>query len=172
MTSWNIVNIKLFCTRIMDTVTQDCTNLSNHIGPWFNYAMWVLSWLLVPYNGKHELTCLLLFTFWFVWRLCIFLFSYQLIDKFGSGFILCCLYLEIISSNFIEHRPSSIESFVKEVIMLILKVLLTYDYPGGGIIFRTVQTRPEAHPASCVIGTGPFPGEKAAGEWCWPSTFF
>ena len=35
-----------------------------------------------------------------------------------------------------------------------------------GIIFRAVQTRPEAHPASSAFGTGPFPGEKAAGEWC------
>ena len=141
--------------------------MDSHLGfyqpivPWFNYAMWVLSWLPIPCKGKHELTCLLLFTFWFVWRLHIFLFSYQLIDNFGRGFVLCCLYLEIISSNFIERMLNNIESSVKEVIMLILKVLLTSDYAGGGIVFRDVQTRPEAHPASCAIGTGPFPGEKS-----------
>jgi len=50
--------------------------------------------------------------------------------------------------------------------MLILKVLLTCDCPGGGIIFRDIQTHPEAHPASCAIGTGAFPGDKAAGMWC------
>jgi hypothetical protein len=31
-------------------------------------------------------------------------------------------------------------------------------------------TRP-AHPASCAMGTGSFPGVKAAGAWRWPLTF-
>jgi len=63
---------------------------------------------------------------------------------------------------------------MKEVLVPILNVLPTCDYPGGGIIFDAVQTPPppEAHPTSCDIGDGPFPGEKAAGEWCWPPTFF
>jgi hypothetical protein len=88
---------------------------------------------------------------------------YQFIDKFGSGFKFCCLYLEITSSNFIERVLRNIESSAKEVIMLILKVLLTWKYPGEGMILSAVQTGPEAHPASCVIGTSPFPGDKAAG---------
>jgi hypothetical protein len=32
--------------------------------------------------------------------------------------------------------------------------------PGGGEIFRTLQTGPGAHPASCTMGTGYFPGVK------------
>jgi hypothetical protein len=81
----------------------------------------------------------------------------------GSSYV---VYLESIFSNFIEMMLSNIESSVKEMIMLISKVLLTCDYPGGGIIFRAVQTSLEAHLASCAIGTGAFPGKKAAGEWC------
>ena len=32
--------------------------------------------------------------------------------------------------------------------------------PGGDKIFRPVQTDPEAHSASCAMGTGSFPGGK------------
>ena len=32
--------------------------------------------------------------------------------------------------------------------------------PGGDEIFR-----PGAHPASCTMGTGSFPGVEAAGAW-------
>jgi len=104
--------------------------------------------------------CLLLFTSWSVWRLCIFLFSYELIVKFGSGFILCYLFLEITSSAFIERMLSNIESFVKEMIMLILKVLMTGD---------NFSCHPEplrGSPNLLYHWTGPFPGDKAAGEWC------
>ena len=38
------------------------------------------------------------------------------------------------------------------------------DGPGGEIV--PVQTGPEAHPASCTVGTWSFPGGKAAGAWC------
>jgi hypothetical protein len=31
---------------------------------------------------------------------------------------------------------------------------------GGGESFRAVQTDPEAHPDSCTMGTGSFPGVK------------
>ena len=31
--------------------------------------------------------------------------------------------------------------------------------------FLPVQTGPGAHPASCIMGTGSFPGVEAAGEW-------
>ena len=31
--------------------------------------------------------------------------------------------------------------------------------------FPPVQTGPGAHPASCKIGTGSFPGVEAAGAW-------
>ena len=38
--------------------------------------------------------------------------------------------------------------------------------PGGRVRYSTsVQTGPGAHPASCTMGTGSFPGGKAAGEW-------
>jgi hypothetical protein len=32
--------------------------------------------------------------------------------------------------------------------------------PGGARFFAHVQTGPEAHPASCTMGTGSFPGVK------------
>jgi len=35
--------------------------------------------------------------------------------------------------------------------------------PGGGKIFRTIQTGPGAHPASYTMGTGSFQGVK----WPW-----
>ena len=38
--------------------------------------------------------------------------------------------------------------------------------------FPPVQTGPGAHPASCKMGTGSFPGVKCAGECCWPLTPF
>ena len=31
-----------------------------------------------------------------------------------------------------------------------------------------VQTCPGAHPTSCTMVTGSYPGGKAAGAWCWP----
>jgi hypothetical protein len=37
--------------------------------------------------------------------------------------------------------------------------------PGGDEIFRTRQTGPEAYPTSYTMGTGYFPGVKAAGAW-------
>jgi hypothetical protein len=40
--------------------------------------------------------------------------------------------------------------------------------PGGSDIFRSVQTGPEAQPASCTVGNNVFPGDKAAGAWRWP----
>jgi len=33
--------------------------------------------------------------------------------------------------------------------------------PGGGEIFRTCPDRPWAHPASCTMATGSFPGVKS-----------
>jgi hypothetical protein len=36
--------------------------------------------------------------------------------------------------------------------------------PGGGEIFRTRPDRPWAHPASCTMGTGYFPGVKRPGR--------
>ena len=38
---------------------------------------------------------------------------------------------------------------------------------GGGRDFSApVHTGPGAHPAPCTMGTGSFPGDKAAGAWC------
>ena len=52
-----------------------------------------------------------------------------------------------------------------------------YGLDGRGIESRwgarfsaPVQTGPGAHPASCTMGTGVFPGVKAAGASCWPPT--
>jgi len=42
--------------------------------------------------------------------------------------------------------------------------------PGGDEIFPPVQTGPGAHPSSCTMGTGSFPGVEAAGTWVWPPT--
>jgi hypothetical protein len=36
--------------------------------------------------------------------------------------------------------------------------------PGGGEIFAHVHTGPGAHPASCTMGTGSFPGVKRPGR--------
>ena len=41
-----------------------------------------------------------------------------------------------------------------------------------GEIFRPVQTGPGAHPASCAMGTGSFPGLSTAGACCSPLTPF
>jgi hypothetical protein len=34
--------------------------------------------------------------------------------------------------------------------------------------FPPVQTDPGAHPASCTMGTGSFPGVNCDEAWCWP----
>ena len=38
--------------------------------------------------------------------------------------------------------------------------------PVGSRFSANIQTGSEAHPASCTMGTGSFPGVKAAGAWC------
>ena len=38
---------------------------------------------------------------------------------------------------------------------------------GGEEIFTPLQTGPGAHPASCKMGNGSFPGVEAAGAWGW-----
>ena len=38
--------------------------------------------------------------------------------------------------------------------------------------FQSVQTDPGAHPASCTMGTGSFPGVKCGRACCWPFTPF
>ena len=45
------------------------------------------------------------------------------------------------------------------------------DGPGieslwGARFSAPVQAGPGAHPAFCTMGTGSFPGIKAAGAWC------
>jgi hypothetical protein len=40
------------------------------------------------------------------------------------------------------------------------------------VLSAPIQTGSGAHPASCTMGTGSFPGVKAAGAWCWPHTPF
>ena len=49
------------------------------------------------------------------------------------------------------------------------------DGPGiesrwGARFSAPVKTGPGAHPASCTMGTGSFPGVEAAGTWGWPPT--
>jgi len=50
-----------------------------------------------------------------------------------------------------------------------------YELDGPGIesrwkqrLFANVQTCPDAHLGSCTMGTGSFPGVKAAGAWRCP----
>jgi hypothetical protein len=43
------------------------------------------------------------------------------------------------------------------------KVTASLNFPGEGDIFRTHPDQPWAHPASCTMGTGSFPGIKAPG---------
>ena len=38
--------------------------------------------------------------------------------------------------------------------------------PDGARFSAPVQNGPGTHPASCTMGTGSFPGDKAAGAWC------
>jgi len=52
-----------------------------------------------------------------------------------------------------------------------------YGMDGSGIESRwgrdfpnLSRTGPGAHPASCTMGTGSFPGLEAAGAWVWPPT--
>jgi hypothetical protein len=49
------------------------------------------------------------------------------------------------------------------------KTVKTVNYgtkknPGGVRFFAHVQTGPGAHPASCIMGTGSFPGVKRPGR--------
>ena len=63
--------------------------------------------------------------------------------------------IKIRTANFIGRGPG-------------ISVGIATDYgldgpgsnPGGHEIFRPVQTGPEAHPASCKMDTGSFPGVK------------
>jgi hypothetical protein len=60
----------------------------------------------------------------------------------------------------------------------VVGIATRYGLEGPGIesrwgeIFHTYQTGSGVHPASCTMGTGSFPGVKAAGAWCWPHTPF
>jgi len=42
----------------------------------------------------------------------------------------------------------------------------------GARFSPSVQTGPGAHPATCTMGTGFFPGVRTAGTWRWPLTPF
>ena len=44
-----------------------------------------------------------------------------------------------------------------------------YRIPVGARFSAPVQTGPEAHPASCTMGTGSFPGVKRPGRDAEPS---
>jgi hypothetical protein len=45
-----------------------------------------------------------------------------------------------------------------------MKLRVRGSNPGGGEIFRTRETGPEAHPASCAMGTGFSPWVKRPGR--------
>ena len=57
-------------------------------------------------------------------------------------------------------------------------IATNYGMDGTGIEsrwgrdFPPVQTAPGAHPASCRMGTGSFPGVKCGRSVCWPLTPF
>jgi hypothetical protein len=59
----------------------------------------------------------------------------------------------------------------------VVSIATRYGLKGPGIESRwgarfsaPIQTGSEVHPASCTMGTGSFPGVKAAGAWRWLST--
>ena len=44
-------------------------------------------------------------------------------------------------------------------------IMYVCTIPVGATFSPPVQTGPGAHPASCIIGTGSFPGVEVVGEW-------
>ena len=49
---------------------------------------------------------------------------------------------------------------VYSVLWLIMDWTVQGSNPGAGEIFRAVETNPNAHPASCTMGSGSFSGVK------------
>jgi hypothetical protein len=75
-------------------------------------------------------------------------------------FILFLCVVDSVYCKFVEYKSCHTES----VWQLATGWKVRGSNPGGGEIFLLIQTGSEAHPASCTMGTGAFPGVKAAGR--------
>ena len=76
------------------------------------------------------------------------------------------LILIIVIRVYIEH--AGISSSWSGIVSVV-GIATRYGLDGPGIEFRReryFRTGPAAHPASYTMGTGSFPGGKAAGTWC------
>ena len=56
------------------------------------------------------------------------------------------------------------------MVLLLLFTTLYHRHISFVRFSAPVQTGREAHPTCCTMGSGLFPGSKAAGAWYWPST--
>jgi hypothetical protein len=72
----------------------------------------------------------------------------------------CALYVLWINIKAMRYEDSK-ANFEKHTFSTIL---CNYFF----IFSAPIQTGSGAHPASCTMGTGSFPGVKAARQWCWP----
>ena len=61
------------------------------------------------------------------------------------------------------YYQTSVGSVAQSVQRLAMGCTVRGSNPSGGEIFRTCPDRPGAHPASCTMGTGSFPGVKSGG---------
>ena len=83
---------------------------------------------------------------------CMYVCVYVCVCMYGCMHV--CIYINI----YIQGRDSSVG------------IATAYGLDGQAIesrwgeIFRPVQTGPLAHPASCTMGTGSFPGVKQTGR--------
>jgi len=90
--------------------------------------------------------------------------SWNLIKEFSTCFchILCTVKHDHCSIVFTDRMGFIGKSVISDCVrnMLSIKVYscVKKKNPGGGRNFPPVQTGPGAHPASCTMGTGSFPG--------------
>ena len=85
----------------------------------------------------------------------------------GTSLCVCvCIYIYIYTHTYVYKGPGSV-----------VGIATVYGLDGGGSnlggskFSAPVRTDPEAHPASCTMGTGSFPGGKVLpGRNADPST--
>jgi hypothetical protein len=63
----------------------------------------------------------------------------------------------------IKTSPSSVVGYRRDIAFG-TGCTVRWSNPGGGEIFRTVHTGSGAHPVSCTMGAGSFPGVKRPGR--------
>jgi len=74
-----------------------------------------------------------------------------------------------------EALDLSFDRLLLMMMMMMIHTHIQFDWlwaggsgdriPVGARFSTPVQTGPGAHPASCTMGTGSFPGVEAAGAW-------